>query len=372
MYRISFIDGFCPRSYDARSLMTEPMGGTESTVTLLAESLNRFADIEVEVVQHCRELPSVSANGVLYRGTTNLRAEASTQRSGVTVIINSPKLLKMWRRYNKNATLILWRHNFLGNRHRQIHHLLEEIDAHMVCVSQHHLAHTHNYLQLSTKAPRLHAIANPVQIYVPNDVRRDSDKLLFCSSPHKGLDQCLSLFESVRRFIPSLRLAVCNPGYLPDALIRRSAVDVLGALTRPELHRHMSESLCVFYPQTQFSETFGLVAAESNLLGTPILAPAQTGALSEVVGTQEQLVDTIDLHTLVSLLQRWRSHGPPKFDEMPSFDPNHIAIQWKSFINQRGAQASAPPVDSTKFLTANPRTQTYEQEDNFEAAVKPL
>ncbi len=351
MYRVSFVDGFCPRPYEVNSLTTEPMGGTESAVTLLAEALSRYA--EVEVLQHCRKHPRTSDRGVLYRGVKNWRAEASRQRQGVTIIINSPKLLELWRRGDKRSTLVLWRHNYLGNRHKRMLRLLSGLDACMVCVSRHHLSHSLAHLQGSDCEQRLYAIANPVQVYVPTSATRNPDKLLFCSSPHKGLDQCLALFDSVKRAIPSLQLSICNPGYLPDTKVHERAVEVLGALTRPELHRHMVESLCVFYPQTRFSETFGLVAAESNLLGTPVLAPAGLGALSEVVSDQTQLIDDTDAESLVRVLSRWRLDGPPMLEGLKIFDPDIIAGHWYSLISRLMTNPAQQFAESSRSLTTN-------------------
>lgn len=351
MYRVSFVDGFCPRPYDASSLMSEPMGGTESAITLVAEALSCHAD--VEVLQHCRKYPVTSASGVLYRGVQNWRVEASRERQGVTIIVNSPKLLTMWRQRNKRTALVLWRHNYLGNRHKRMSQLLSRLDASMVCVSRHHRFHSLDYLKGSDCAQRIYSIANPVQVYVPIGVKRNPNKLLFCSSPHKGLEQCLTLFDSVRRAIPSLKLSVCNPGYLPDAQVQSGAVEVLGALTRPDLHRHMAESLCVFYPQTQFSETFGLVAAESNLLGTPILAPAGLGALSEVISDQKQLVDDTDAESLVRALKKWRLEGTPELDGLNTFDPDVIAGHWHTLIRHLLTNLDRKSIASSRSLTRN-------------------
>ncbi len=54
--------------------------------------------------------------------------------------------------------------------------------------------------------------------------------------------------------------------------------------------QHIRESLCVFYPQTQRCETFGLVYAESNAVGTPVLAH-DFGAAREVLSSPDQLIN---------------------------------------------------------------------------------
>jgi hypothetical protein len=52
--RILFVDVTCPRPYDGNTLETEPQGGSESTLTRVAEALARQGDV-VRVAQHNRD-----------------------------------------------------------------------------------------------------------------------------------------------------------------------------------------------------------------------------------------------------------------------------------------------------------------------------
>lgn len=51
----------------------------------------------------------------------------------------------------------------------------------------------------------------------------------------------------------------------------------------------MQESLCTFYPNCVYPETFGLVLAESNAVETPVLTHC-IGAAPEVFGDPRQFV----------------------------------------------------------------------------------
>lgn len=356
MLRISIVDGFCPRAYDHRSLTTEPMGGTESAVVLLAEALAGFA--RVEVIQHCRTETWISRRNVQYRGRVGdaWRSEASGVRRDVSIIINSPKLMGLWRRQDPKCQIILWRHNFLSNRHRSLFDELDEFDARMVCVSRYHQFDSQCAQRQCRSSRRTVVIPNPVQVHHQGRVSRNRNHLLFCSSPHKGLEQVVERFDEVRREIPELQLRVCNPGYLSDPELEKSGIVVLGSLSRPQLHAEMAGALCVFYPQTRFRETFGLVGAEANALGTPVLAPAGIGALSEVLGGNGQLLHSVNASVLVQLLEKWRNGQCPSVFRRAEFDPMAVANHWMTMIRPRdtGKTVRSRPLEERQKTLAEP------------------
>lgn len=336
MYRIAIVDAFCPRPYDELSLLTDPTGGTESSVVLLAEALSARTGIEVRVLQHCRTDTHISARGTRYEGASNWREAASAAKEDAVVIINSHKVLDLWHRNRRQlCTLVLWRHNYLGNHYKRLGACLQRCQAQLVCVSPSHLSHSRERLKNWSGYPGdryLSSLPNPVKVHRSAASIVDPDKLLYCSSPHKGLDQCLELFRHVRQSIPSLRLYVCNPGYMADAVFKQEGVITMGAMNRRALHRHMAESLCIFYPQTRFRETFGLVATEANALGTPVLAPTDFGALPDVIHHLNPLLPTANPDSIVSQLRTWRDHGRPAVAARSEFSPNTVARQWLDLL----------------------------------------
>lgn len=342
MSRLIIADGFCPRPYSDQSLQSEAMGGTESAVVLLAEALSN--DYEVTVFQHCRKADYVSSRGVTYKGTANWRTTASTTLRSQVIVINSPKLLGIWARGQRHSGLYLWRHNFLGNRHRSISETLQHCDATMVCVSRYQRNHALRLGSAGSYAcspedtslnQRTTVIPNPVLIQVPDKHNKnfDPDQLIFCSSPHKGLEQVLSYFVKARQAIPTLKLLIANPGYMHDKLIEERGVCVTGALSRVQLHTRISSSLCVFYPQSSFLETFCLVAAEANALGTPILAPS-IGALPEVTSPPTQLLPVLSINEIIEKLHHWRTGSRPKTILKGDFSVDQVAHQWRKLLTQ--------------------------------------
>ena len=97
----------------------------------------------------------------------------------------------------------------------------------------------------------------------------------------------------------------------------------------------MAGALCVFYPQTRFRETFGLIGAEANALGTPVLAPAGIGALSEVLGGGGQLLYSMNATVLVQQLEKWRGGQCPSVFQRAEFHPMTVAKHWMTLIYRR-------------------------------------
>jgi len=76
-----------------------------------------------------------------------------------------------------------------------------------------------------------------------------------------------------------------------------------------------------------FAETFGLVLAESNAVGTPVLTHP-LGAAPEVLGTAEQLIDTTDVEAVIQRIMAWRDGQRPVVKANPAFYLSNVANEW--------------------------------------------
>jgi glycosyltransferase involved in cell wall biosynthesis len=131
-------------------------------------------------------------------------------------------------------------------------------------------------------------IYNPVADDLqPDGSPVDERKLVFLSSPNKGLKFTLDAFRAVKKAMPDMRLVVGNPGYKAGVATRLDGVEYLGPQPQHHIHAQARTALCTFFPNFVVPETFGLVFAESQALGTPVLTH-DCGAALEVLGDPAQ------------------------------------------------------------------------------------
>ena len=292
--RILFIDPVCPSPYAQRTLREGALGGTEATVVRVAEGLAARGHT-VRVAQHTRT--EAEAVGLVGSRTRRMRSRRA-RRAG-------PRWRWSWycghtRRSRASAAIIPTPPCFCGDTAlpeaaaKPSASYVRETGAHAVTVSRHHADTLRQFVaQTSGDAIPISTCYNPVDL-MPDDTPVQANKLVFFSSPHKGLDQVLRAFEAVRAWRTDWQLFVANPGYLSQDHALPRGVVTLGALPHEEVIRHVREAFCVFYPQATFAETFGLVFAEANAVGTPVLAHSLGSAaevLGETLAEARQLVD---------------------------------------------------------------------------------
>ena len=334
---ILFIDPVCPAPYAARSLAEGALGGTEATVVRVAEGLAARGHA-VTVAQHTRTEPERSASGVHY---TPYDFKSGTPRlagAEAVVVLRAHKTLLRIRRHYPEARLFLWRHCFAGSGCKALGDIVRETGAHAVAVSHHHAQTLRAFVaEHSGDAVPVSVCYNPVELE-PDETPVQPNKLVFFSSPHKGLDQVLRAFEAARAWRPDLQLFVANPGYLSQEHRLPRGVVTLGALPHREVIGHVREAFCVFYPQSTFAETFGLVFAEANAVGTPVLTHP-IGSAGEVLGeTPEaggQLVDARDVGAVVARLRQWHETGRPGVKARQAFRLGRVLDGWEALLSRQ-------------------------------------
>ncbi len=324
--RISFVDPCCARGYDVPDLENGGLGGTEATVLRVARALR--SNFEVELYQNGRSDAYRSPAGQL------LPLSHAYQRlnSTVIVVINRWKMALKLRKLNSDTPIFLWLHVYPGRHNRKMGAALTEAGVTVICVSKTHARSLTAFLGLSN-LPRVTSIYNPLDDDLrPDNTPRDPNRLLFASSPHKGLAEVFEQFSALRDTLPDLKLAVADPGYLswktgpvPEG------VTFLGSLSHAALVRQMRVSLCLFYPQTSFAETFGLVLAEANAVGTPVLVHAGLGANDEIVPNANQRIDGHYPAQILSRIEAWQ-RASPRVNANPAFRLSSIAHAWTNVL----------------------------------------
>jgi glycosyltransferase involved in cell wall biosynthesis len=352
MPSVLFYDPLCREPYDSDTLNERASGGTEASVTRIADALGAC------VAQHNRSEDKGS-----YRRPGRI--------AGIehVVVVRDSRALPMLRELYPRAQFYLWVHDQMNPGSTRARRLastkavLRDVAVKIVCVSDWQRRRVEATLAGIglTGHVTTRTIYNPVADELTADHGPvDADRLVFFSSPNKGLAYALDVFSALRRRIPSLRLLVGNPAYKRDRTDGREGVHYLGAQPQARMHASVRGALCTFAPNFVLPETFGLVYAESKALGTPVLAHA-CGAAAEVIGDPRQVLpvrsgyrtyetavhslppawrrgpariaDRLGLFdTYVERIAAWRSGERPQVGPDPRFMLSSVAAQWRALL----------------------------------------
>jgi glycosyltransferase involved in cell wall biosynthesis len=178
-------------------------------------------------------------------------------------------------------------------------------------------------------SPPTQVIYNPIDDNLkPDSTPYDKNQLCFISSPHKGLDYALDIFGHLQKLNPDFRLHVTNPGYFPDSGKKPPGVVLHGSVSRNEVATLLRTSLCLFYPNIVFPETFGLVLAEANAVGTPVLTH-RMGAAAEVCDVPStEVIDCRDPNEVIKQVMYWRDGARPTVRGKSQFRLARVIQAW--------------------------------------------
>jgi glycosyltransferase involved in cell wall biosynthesis len=352
MSSILFYDPACYAPYDTRTLQDKAMGGTEATLTRVADALG------AHVMQHNRT--------EAYRSYLPPGRLAGIEH---VVLNRDPRALPVVRELFPSACVYLWVHDLLrpgstrGRRLASTASLLRDMGVTIVCVSDTQRRGVEAALRWIGVDGDVRActIYNPISDELaPDSSTVDYNKLVFFSSPNKGLAFTLDAFRALRRRMPELYLRVGNPGYKPGRLASIPGVEWLGPQPQKRIHAEVRSALCTFAPNFVLPETFGLVFAESQALGTPVLTH-DCGAAAEVVRDSNQVLPLpranrayeAAVHPLsiklragparvadhlglfdpyVERISAWRSGGRPTAGPDPRFRLTVVVEQWHALF----------------------------------------
>jgi glycosyltransferase involved in cell wall biosynthesis len=329
--RLLFVDAVCPKPYDPEVLATQPLGGTEATVIRVAEALGDRG-VTVQVAQHCRKDTS-ALDGACY---VPFGFKRDAQPSHV-VVLRAPGALRQARKQFPSAKLYLWCHDiFSGPGWADGFQAIVDTQAIPIVVSEWHRAQMYDAMrQLGVNASvPCRRIYNPIADDLkPDETPVDPDKLVFFSSPHKGLEHTLKIFERFQDFpeLRGMKLYVANPGYFADHKVDNKSVVNLGSLPHSEVIAHVRSALAVLHLNAVFPETFGLVHAEANAVGTPFLT-SRMGAVPETADHPAEVIDVTDPKAVIDRMIDWRTRGRPRVRGNPAFRLSRVVSDWLDLL----------------------------------------
>ncbi len=317
---VLFLDTTSNKYYDRFTLEKHALGGSEASVIRIAEGLGslglKVGVIEARIDPYFEPIIGQYAFYFHSDDAVNLRTKHYVQVRGNT----NPQLFPGAKKY-------IWLHDICTSENEWLPSLKEH-NTTVIGVSEFHKQNIKNTI---LEYDNVTHIYNPVpdEIYVDNSVTPDYDPnvMVWSSSPHKGLMDAIGLFKQVKAKNPKMQLIVFNPGYKNldvETLSVIPGVSVYGSMSCKQVWSVVQKSLCVFYP-TEYQETFGLVAAEANALGTPICTNPIAG-LNETVSSSQQLVDTPQ--KVVDRVLDWSKCGRPKVLGNPEFRLSNVLEKW--------------------------------------------
>lgn len=327
---ILFYDPVSKSPYSSETLQTEAMGGTEATIVRIAEGL--ASHHQIFVTQQCRHHDQQQANVqyISFATALTLRQQHSFD---VVILLRDVNFLVDTAKQFPNAKLFFWMHNTPPKNLSSFTKALTRYQ--IIAVSNFHKhaiekrLHPKWYQRLICKSSsiKINVIYNPIaDDLMPDGTVYQANKLIFSSSPQKGLKQTLDLFQQVLKHFPDYELFIANPGHREMDFVYPKQTTILGKLPHHAIIQQLRESFCVFYPQHIKSETFGLIYAEANAVGTPVLAH-DIGAAREVLSETNPLVDGRNIDAIVQQLKKWQQ-SRPKVQAKEQFRLRNVIVEW--------------------------------------------
>lgn len=331
--KILFIDSVCLSPYDPHTLATQALGGTEATVIRIAEALAQ-KDNKVSVAQHNR-----IDHGTFQAQYTGFNRHFKEYDPTHVIVLRAPLILHQVRKLFPKAKLYLWCHDIFDDaRWNQGFQAIVNTQTIPIVVSQWHQNNLNGCMRSINFQGIIpsHRIYNPIDDnLMPNETIRDHHKLLFFSSPQKGLAHTLKVFERFQDFseLKDMKLYVANPGYSANYNVEsNSNVVQLGVLPHQVVIDHVRSSFAVLHLNAVYPETMGIAHAEANAVGTPFLN-SRLGATPECADHPDELIDVIDENAVIKRVLQWKKFGAPKVQGNPNFRLAKIADEWLGLFN---------------------------------------
>lgn len=281
--------------YDGNTPRTTGLGGTESAVVYLAESLRQRGH-DVAIFNNCPSRETI--HGVRYEPWNELPLAAHRERPDVVVAVRRWQAIGRTR----HAPLQLF---WTGDAYDQPHlaDLADEkgSDAIDLVVLQSRwqidtVQETHDVKPWRILQTRLGYAPKPAGMTAAAPSSTRPLRMAYTSTPFRGLDVLLDLFPRIRERCPEAELKVFSSMRVYgvdeaddraqfEALYRKAAqpgVELVGSVSQERLAEELAQCRLLAYPN-HWAETFCIAAIEAEAHGCPVLT-SSIGALPETVG----------------------------------------------------------------------------------------
>lgn len=284
-------------SYDPRTPLVQPLGGTESAVAYLSAALVR-AGARVTILNNCPVARQVDGVEIAH---TNPISASSLEDCDLFVVVSSAIGKDVRPFLSPKVPAVLWCHHDIDQRGVFRLSEQEERDSWTgyVMVSKWQAERFAKHYSLPVND--MHVIRNAVSPAFLEQAAGpawfetgDDPSLVYSSTPFRGLDVLLQSFPTIREMFPRIRLKIHSSmniygmgperdayQYLYSLARSLPGVDYLGPLPQQQLARSLQGMAAMAYPST-FRETSCIAVMEGLASGADIITTG-LGALPETL-----------------------------------------------------------------------------------------
>jgi glycosyltransferase involved in cell wall biosynthesis len=309
MKKIIFVD--YTSSYTHINVKNRSIGASEYQLYNLIETLSKYVNI------YCfNHLGYVKIDNVIYDNFTKLINFEIDENDVIVFQRFLPYDKLLLNKISKNKK-ILWIHDiagfsiFMRNDHTEIKkHSHETLKNNILLPIQddstfQFICNSNNCKNLFDKFlsgfnikmndERIFIIYNILydfELIVDKSIKPDKNNIVYASAWGKGVEKVVELFDYIYKKNNNIKLTLLSPGYdynhyqgYINTLKNKygDQINILGPINKIEYSKVMRSTCCVFSPS--FNETFGCVFSESYHFGTPVIADKMSGAVCEIIGT---------------------------------------------------------------------------------------
>lgn len=367
-----------PFPFDGNSRKTRPMGGTETALIGVAESLAKIPGNEIHIFTITPEV--VCVEGVNYHPINQLGQWSLENETDVLLTIR--QWLPLWFPIKSKFKIYFspdaFNQPFLhrafalpyeleGERHLlafyKPEYFFDSLDA--IFTVGKWQAETF-VKDLSYPQEKVFPSANGVflEYFNPLPLAKRKPHLMYSATPFRGLNHLINLFPKIKENVPQAKLEVCSGmgaygtpkdedvesyGVLYQGLEHVGAISH-GSILQKDLAKIMCAARIYAYPNT-FAETFCISVLEAQAAGLPVVTTAR-GALSERVehgvdgflihaepGTPEYDQKFIEYCTrLMTDDKLWQEMSAKGIEKAKKYTYDKLAESWMSYIEPRIAK----------------------------------
>jgi glycosyltransferase involved in cell wall biosynthesis/2-polyprenyl-3-methyl-5-hydroxy-6-metoxy-1,4-benzoquinol methylase len=284
-----------PAKFSGDELEKRGVGGAEGAIISLAKSLAKA--FNVIVFCYCPEPGLYDGVKYLDIGDTDFMRKFTTD---LLIVVRNTRVIPDLKKAFNIDKLCLWTHDIPESPvYRDLPEAMQHIDKIIVLSDWQKNAIIKQFQNINFKDDIWFKTRNGVNTeYYQDTVQRNPFKMIYSSTPFRGLDVLLEVFPLIKNFVPQAELHIFSSmkvygdntpeaeewKALYDKASHMEGVTYHGTVTRKELAKEMKSSAVLAYPN-HYPETFCITAIEAVTSGTPIVT-SNLAALSEVVPKQ--------------------------------------------------------------------------------------